>query len=184
MKSRPLSASAGSQSCKMRNKPLPSFSHVSSQLRYEPETGEFFWKPSKRGFREGFEKAGTVTRKGYARIRIDGNKHYAHRLAWLLHYGEWPSAHVDHINTVKTDNRIANLRLADPSQSNFNVGLTSKNTSGVKGVRYSKSQNCWISFVTARGKNVLFGRHQTKDDAIRAVEKTRLQFHGEFARHA
>lgn len=47
---------------------------------------------------------------GYISIGVYGKRHLAHRLAWLYVYGEFPKNQIDHINRVKTDNRIENLR--------------------------------------------------------------------------
>lgn len=33
----------------------------------------------------------------------------AHRVVWYLHHGYWPE-NIDHINGIRTDNRICNLR--------------------------------------------------------------------------
>ena len=56
--------------------------------------------------------AGCPAKNGYLRIRIDGRYYYSHRLAWLYQFGEWPSEDLDHINGVRDDNLIANLRCA------------------------------------------------------------------------
>jgi len=52
---------------------------------------------------------------GYIIIKINRKDYQAHRLAWLYEYGNFPKQTIDHINRIKTDNRICNLR--DVSQS-------------------------------------------------------------------
>jgi len=55
-------------------------------------------------------QAGTVLATGYRVIRVDGYRYLAHRLAWFYVYGAWPVSEIDHINLLKDDNRISNLR--------------------------------------------------------------------------
>lgn len=78
------------------------------KLVYIPETGEFFrnWKTPNRNT----GSLGCKTSRGYLEIGVSGTRYLAHRLAWLYVHGTWPVEFIDHINRVKTDNRIANLR--------------------------------------------------------------------------
>ncbi len=79
-------------------------------LDYNPETGDFTWlKCTGRRVVHG-ERAGWPDDRGYIKIGIDGRKYFAHRLVWLHVFGRWPTAVIDHINHVRHDNRIANLR--------------------------------------------------------------------------
>lgn len=103
-------------------------------LEYNPETGEFFWKScvSKR-IKVG-QKAGSICKiHGYELIGIKNKQYRAHRLAWLYVYGKWPNPEIDHINRVKTDNRIANLREADRSMNNLNRGTLVRKPLNMKG---------------------------------------------------
>ena len=54
--------------------------------------------------------AGTIQNTGYIAIKIDGKLYLAHRLAYLYHAGYFPELELDHINNIKTDNRLVNLR--------------------------------------------------------------------------
>ncbi len=76
-------------------------------LHYEPTTGLFTWIKSKR--LKG-KTAGTVEAHGYIRIGIKSERYFAHRLAWLYTHGVFPTHEIDHINDIKDDNRIVNLR--------------------------------------------------------------------------
>lgn len=105
-------------------------------LNYDPETGIFErnrWV-GRRGKVHGIRKLGTQ-HEGYIRIRLDGVKYMAHRLAWLYVYGEFPEKQIDHINHDKSDNRICNLREATQIENSQNkIRATRLNKLGVLGV--------------------------------------------------
>src|SRR5687768_770720 len=104
-------------------------------MDYNPDTGVFLYR-KRRGRRSAGLEAGSIV-KGYRLISL-GKQYSAHRLAWLYVYGEWPAGDLDHINCVRDDNRIANLREATDSQNNANRTLAPKNSSGFKGVCWNK----------------------------------------------
>ena len=79
-------------------------------LNYEKETGKFYWKIAKSSKTIIGKEAGTLHPNGYIYIRIDGFGFRAHRLAWFYVNKKWPTLEIDHINRIKTDNRIDNLR--------------------------------------------------------------------------
>lgn len=84
---------------------------VRRRYTYCPETGVFKFKRN-ASWRKSGEVAGAKNQSGYLVIKVRGAGHLAHRLAWGLVYGEMPAGILDHVNRVKTDNRIANLRIA------------------------------------------------------------------------
>ena len=91
-----------------------------SLLHYDPDTGVFTWRVSRYGGARAGNIAGNIRKTGYKGIKVYGKLYFAHRLAWLYVYGEWPSNFIDHINCIEGDNRIANLRLANNSQNQAN----------------------------------------------------------------
>ena len=90
--------------------------------------------------------------------------------------------HVDHIDHATLDNRKRQLRLATPSQNQWNRGPTSKNTSGYKGVSWDKANKKWIAFISCGGKRKNLGRRSDIHDAYHLYCEAALQLHGEFAR--
>ena len=66
---------------------------------------------------------------GYCRVRVSGtkiNQVFVHRIIWETFKGEIPEGmQIDHINTIRTDNRLENLRLVT-HKANMNNPLTLK----------------------------------------------------------
>ncbi len=79
-------------------------------LRYEPETGKFYWLMNRGRNAKSGDEAGSMNNKGYRQIKVDGRAYSAPRLAWLFVCKEWPKKEIDHINHNRDDNWIANLR--------------------------------------------------------------------------
>ena len=97
-------------------------------------------------------------------------------------HGKEPAPIIDHINGNKLDNRLENLRAVSQSQNSMNRKQRSDNTSGIKGVRWSKHKQKWIGTVGMNYKNYSVGEFDSKEDAAIAVAALREKLHGEFAR--
>ena len=136
-------------------------------LAYDASTGIFTWRKSKGAARAG-NTAGTPHSRGYWTITIDGNGHLAHRLAWLYVHGKWPERALDHINRLRSDCRIANLREVSGSQNAQNKSQQSNNTSGYMGVTWCKSSNRWVARITVDGKRINLGRYVGYCDTVNA----------------
>lgn len=158
-------------------------------LRYDPETGLFYWLidircgANGRLFRQAGDVAGGKTDSGYVVICVDYQRFYAHRLAWFMTFGEWPSAKLDHENTVRSDNRLSNLRSATESQNRSNTKVRSR--SGFKGVRIPKhAPNSFIAQITIRGEGKYLGCFTSAEQAHAAYCRAATEAFGEFARFA
>ena len=88
---------------------------------------------------------------------------------------------VDHRNGDSTDNRRSNLRLATLSENNRNMGLSSRNTSGFKGVSYYASRNKYRAYIKLNGNRKHLGYFETAEDAAEAYDEAARKLHGEFA---
>ena len=105
---------------------------------------------------------------GYIALSVGGKKALGHRIAWLFAHGEFAQGNIDHINRDKSDNRIANLRLATFEQNAQNRLKNSKNTSGFKGVTWHKRDERWQAAITIKGKVLYLGQYKVLNDASRA----------------
>ena len=151
-------------------------------LRYEPQTGLFWWLIRTSNRVNMGKPAGSFDRYGYRCIRIDRRDYRAHRLAWLHVYGAWPSDCLDHINGERSDNRIGNLREATNSENQHNRGKSSNNTSGFKGVTWHASESKWQAQIGINGKIKYLGKFTCKHAAHAAYCDAATQHHKEFAR--
>lgn len=150
-------------------------------MDYDPETGIFVWSKPRPKIQVG-QRVGYKHYKGYLNTEILGKFYSLHRLAWFYVYGEWPSDQLDHINCQKDDNRIANLRLADPFKNQHNRPLGRMNTSGFKGVRPIAGR--FDAYITAHKKHYYLGRFDTPEQAHAAYTAAAKKHFGEFARAA
>jgi len=127
-------------------------------LNYDPQTGIFVWKVVRGNSVKPGDQAGCVNSKGYWEIVIDKKTYLAHRLAWLYAYGTFPLI-LDHKDRNKSNNRIANLRKATPSQSQANKSISRDNQSGYKGVSWNGRN--WRASVRHNGKSIHLGSFST-----------------------
>lgn len=158
-------------------------SELQSLLTYDPATGHFHWRELV-GYRSKVsgKLAGTLSSRGYIYININSRPMTAHRLAWLYVFGEWPNLQIDHINGVRSDNRLENLRLATRHENMRNAKRKRTNKSGLKGVSWSAECRKWRACIVRGGKTVHLGVFVDKQDAYAAYCKAALDTHGQFAR--
>jgi len=128
-------------------------------LHYNPETGIFTNRVSRSNVKAG-DVAGAVRPNGYIHIRIDKKYYLSHRLAWMFVHGNFPEWEVDHINRVRHDNRITNLRAAHPQQNQKNTKTRTDNTSGIKGVYWDARSNIWHAEIMTGRKKCYLGCHK------------------------
>jgi len=141
---------------------------VMERLSYDSRTGIFKWKIRAAPHVPKGSKAGSVDKNGYVKIKILGRNYKAHRLAWLIVYGSFPPDQIDHINGVKHDNHIINLRAVTHAENCRNKALYIRNKSGHTGVRYNKKTNKWVAKIGGNHKRVNLGSFENKEDAIEA----------------
>lgn len=162
-----------------------------SLLDYDPNSGQLRWRFCSWKTKAWNKKyAGIIA--GSRKYRIDGNKgaievksggvtRAAHRLIWEMLNGPIPDGfEIDHVNGDPFDNRIQNIRLATPSQNQWNKGVQSNNTSGYKGV--SKNGSGWRIAIQLNGITKRMGGFRSAEEAAAAYAKLAKENHGAFAR--
>lgn len=146
---------------------------LKERMSYDPETGEFTWKYSLWG-RVAGEKVGWYDSRGYHKVSFNGANHYAHRLAWFYVHGVYPKLTIDHINGVKTDNRIANLREACMGVNSRNKPVLPSNTSGYPGVRCEGQK--WSAKIRIKARSIRLGLFTNPEDAAMAYIEAKAKF--------
>jgi hypothetical protein len=153
-------------------------SELKQILDYNPDTGIFTWKINCRNSKLG-KVAGCMHHTGYICITINQKQYQLHRLAWLYMHGETPKNQIDHINCIKDDNRIINLRECTIKQNAFNRKISVTNTSGVKGISFNKHLKKWTAYINGKGLGYFSDINEAKD----ILMKKRIELHNEFANH-
>jgi len=139
-------------------KQLPSLEYLNERFTYNKETGTLTWKTGRRAGKQ----AGAIL-NGYRAVQLDDKSYLTHRISYYMGAGVEPEQ-VDHINGVKDDNRLENLRSVSSRENSLNQKKRSTNTSGVMGVTYHIVKEKW----QARLSQVYLGTFSDKVDAIYA----------------
>ena len=112
---------------------------------------------------------------GYLNVMIRRKNYPVHRLAWIYTYGEEPNK-IDHINHIRDDNRIENLRSVTTQENKKNSSLYSTNTSGVCGVSWCKQTSRWTSTIYVDDKSVRLGRFTEFSEAVNARKNAEVLY--------
>ncbi|MDE1139960.1 MAG: HNH endonuclease [Paraburkholderia tropica] len=146
-------------------------------LWYNPETGVFTWRVRPgRKMRIG-QEAGSMTANGYVQIKVDKRRYLAHRLAWLHVHGEWPIDDIDHINGVRTDNRIENLRdvTGHVNMQNLKKATAQNKTAKMLGVTMSRDR--YQAQIKVDGKYKYLGVFESAEAAHEAYLVAKRELH-------
>ena len=103
------------------------------------------------------QEAFTANMHGYKHGRVLSINMRAHRVAWAIVHGQWPSEHIDHINGDRADNRLHNLRHVSRTVNNKNAKRREDNMSGCTGVHLDKRNSKWVAQINANGKRKFLG---------------------------
>lgn len=161
----------------------PSQTHLVALLNYDPETGVFVWRarPGSRAWntRNAGMTICACDSEGYLRIKIDGVRYQANRIAWIICKGSDTSLLIDHKDRDRSNNRIENLREATRAQNKANSGVSKTSKSGLKGA--VPHAGGYMSQITVGGKTKYLGYFDTPEKAhAKWWEAAQANF-GEFA---
>lgn len=157
---------------------------IKENFKYDPDTGDFFWIKQNYGKRNLKNAISSKNSKGYIQVctNLSGSKkiYDVHRLIWIYVYGEIKNQ-IDHINGIRHDNRLCNLREATHQQNMMNRKKTSKKNK-FKGIYSSKNKKRWVAEICFKGQRKYLGIFDTQEEAGQVYEKAAKENFKEFAR--
>jgi hypothetical protein len=168
---------------------------VRELVDYDPDTGALTWRYRERKWFKnqnsftgwnnryvGKPALVAVQSDGYLCGTIFKQSLLAHRVAYAHYFGKWPERFIDHINGIRTDNRISNIRAATRTENNQNKAIARNNSSGCSGVYWNKKIEKWVSAIRVNKKHHHLGCFADKSEAISARKKAERE-HGYSMRH-
>jgi len=144
---------------------------------YDPETGVMTRRISTAPRAQAGQIVGTPDGSGYLRISIGGKKFRLHRLIHMYVHGAWPEHDIDHRDRNRSNNRLLNLRPATRAENCQNSGIPAHNTSGFKGVSWSKTMHKWEARISVANHGKVLGYFKTRELASAAYQTAKLIYH-------
>ena len=148
---------------------------------YDPDKGLFVRQVIGRGVKVGAILGTFDKTTGYIRICVEGQKYWAHRLAWFYMTGEWPVKYVDHKDRCKTNNKWNNLRSATQTLQNANSRIRIDNTTGYKGVSFDRNRKRFRANIGCNNEDYSLGYFDSAEEAALAYDSAAHRFFGAFA---
>ena len=152
--------------------------YLNKLFDYEPVTGRLFWKKSLSNRVKVGDQAGSYMSNGYLTVQINKTPWLVHHLIWIIHNDVHPKEHLDHLNGIRNDNRIENLREAPQKINLRNAKMRSNNISGVTGVSFVAKRDKYKARIMVNYKEKHLGYHLTLAEAVAARENY-IQTHPE-----
>src|SRR5574343_591059 len=155
------------------------YEEVARLFTYDRETGVLYWKNKNRNTIRRNYVAGTYggANDGYRRVGINGKICMEHRIIMMLCFGHIPeNAEIDHINHVRNDNRLFNLRFVTRPENRKNQSVSSKSTTGVTGVTFDKNRNKYRAQIGVNRKLIYLGMFDTLEEAAEARRQADRKF--------
>ena len=145
---------------------------IKELLLYDPNTGLFTWRSSNDEVRMSKHTDGYLVTP-----RIKGVQYLAHRLAWFYTYASWPKEQIDHIDQIKDNNKIDNLRDVSASINQQNMSKPrSNNKSGFLGVsRWYGGK--WPASITVNRKKIHLGVYDCPKKASKVYLAAKQNLH-------
>ena len=155
------------------------FEEAKELFTYNRETGVIKWRKRMVGGGQhgNLVAGGASSSDGYARVCFKGKKYLVHRIAMLLAYGFYgDELEVDHINHVRDDNRLVNLRFATRTDNGRNLSISSRNATGVTGVYYHKRSRKYMARITVDRVIIYLGIFSTLEGATKARKDADIKY--------
>ena len=146
-------------------KGLPALAILLDKFTYDPETG--LLKHNKHYgplIRKG-SIAGSLRKDGYSQVKVCSKNYLVHRVCYYMHTGEMPE-YVDHINRIRGDNRIVNLRSGTHHDNMLNKSEYSNNNTGERNISFHQRDGVYEVKFKVNGKQIYVGRSKSLAEAV------------------
>jgi hypothetical protein len=154
------------------------YEEVNALFVYDSDTGVLTNRVRRQyGRLQVGAESGSIAKRGYRVVRVFGELYPAHRLCWLIAHKEWPSGEIDHINGVRDDNRLCNLRDVTQSTNQRNAKRRTDNISGVVGLSFHKVTQKWQARIWTDAGRVHLGIYGDWFEAVCARKSAEVK-HG------
>ncbi len=149
--------------------------YIKENYYYDKIKGELIRLKQVAHYKKG-DIAGCIDKRdGYRRIKIKNKNYLVHRIIWLMVKGSWPEEQLDHINGIRHDNRLENLREATESENKQNKKKSLNNQSGYIGV--TKHGERWQAQIKVDKKRFYLGTFSDPKEAHEAYCEAKSQYH-------
>ena len=136
-------------------------------MKFKVNTSGEIYKLTSKGW---MRKKTYLSHKGYELTTVKKKHIRVHRFIYKAFFPEWDmnnkKLQIDHINRIRNDNRIVNLRVATNAENSQNTNC--------KGYCWDSTNQCFIARVEPNGKS-FSKRCHTEEDAIEAVHQLRIK---------
>ena len=162
----------------LKLKDMITFEEAKELFIYDRETGVIKWRKRFNGRQRADLVAGyTSSNDGYTKIRFKGKKYGAHRIAMLLAYGFYGDGlQVDHINHIRGDNRLVNIRFVTHADNGRNQSRSSNNISGTTGVHYHRASRKYRAQIHVDGVDIYLGLFATIEEATEVRKAAEIKY--------
>ena len=164
----------------LKHRPCPFCKSLKENFYYSE--GHLYRKTSSTNSVKIGDRFGGKNIQGYISGYFLGKRYLEHRLVWFYHYGEWPKDQIDHINGIRDDNRIENLREVTNQQNVCNSLGSSSSKSRYKGLTWYKSRSKWQVRVRHMDKTHHVGYFHNEIDAAKAYDVKAKELHKDYGR--
>ncbi len=161
-------------------KPNLTQEQLKTLLHYDSNTGIFVWKKTSSRRAVKGTTAGGANALGYIQIGILGKRYSGHRLAWFYIHSVWPNE-IDHINKIRIDNRLSNLRVVTSAQNSANCHNRKRRKHSELPRGVTPRNGKFVAQIGINGKIIYLGRFKTPAEAEAAYLNAVKKYHGEFA---
>lgn len=138
---------------------------LNSLFIYDPESGLVTRRIFVNSRAKEGDVVGSMSASGYLQVRIANSNYPLHRIIWVMIYGYMPENFIDHINRVRDDNRLCNLREVSSYCNMRNASRQKRNRSGVTGVCWTKDE-VWQVTISDFNRSTYLGRFNVFTEAV------------------